>query len=56
LDVNHHASTIDVADFEAGQLGIPQSGGIERHQYGAVVQSVGRINELSNFFLAENRG
>jgi hypothetical protein len=32
LDVNHHALAVDVADFQARQLRVPYSGGIERHQ------------------------
>src|SRR6266481_321697 len=32
LDVNHHALTVDVSDFQAREFGTPESGGVERHQ------------------------
>jgi hypothetical protein len=32
LDVDHHALAVDVADFQVCQLGVPGSGGVERHQ------------------------
>jgi hypothetical protein len=37
LDVNHHALTVDVADFQASQLRVADSGGVERHQQDALV-------------------
>src|SRR3984893_1328824 len=55
LDVNHHALAIDVADFQVCQFSASYSGGVERHQQGAMEGSAGRLNELSNFFLAEDR-
>src|SRR5580658_8254599 len=55
LDVNHHALAIDVADFQVGQFRASYSGGVEGHQQGAMEGSAGRLNELSNFFLAEDR-
>src|SRR5947207_252357 len=55
LDVNHHAFAIDVADFQVCQFSASYSGGVERHQQGAMEGSAGGLNELSNFFLAEDR-
>ena len=55
LDVKHHALAIDVADFQVGQFRAPYSGGVERQQQSAMEGSAGRLNELSNFFLAEDR-
>jgi hypothetical protein len=55
LDVNHHALAVDVAELQARRLFVPGSGGIERHQQSAMERSGGRIDELSNFFLAEDR-
>src|SRR5580692_924925 len=54
-DVNHHAFAIDVADFQVCQFSASYSGGVERHQQGAMEGSAGGLNELSNFFLAEDR-
>jgi hypothetical protein len=54
LDVNHHALAVDIAELEVRQLGIPSSGGIKRHQQSAMERSAGRIDELRNFFLAED--
>ena len=53
--MNHHPFAIDVADFQVGQFRASYSGGVERHQQSAMEGSAGRLNELSNFFLAEDR-
>ena len=53
--MDHHAFAIDVADFQVSQFSASYSGGVERHQQGAMEGSAGRLNELSNFFLAEDR-
>jgi hypothetical protein len=55
FDVNDHALAVDVAELQACRLGVPGSGGIERHQQSAMEGSGGRIDELSNFFLTEDR-
>src|SRR5260370_37703826 len=55
LNVNHHAFAIDVADFQVCQFSASYSGGVERHQQSAMEGSVGGLNELSNFVLAEDR-
>src|SRR5260370_6540961 len=52
LNVNHHPLAIDVADFQASQLGIPCSGGVKRHEQNAMAGSECRINESCDFFLA----
>src|ERR1700730_4849333 len=52
LDVNHHAFAVHIADFQARQLGAPQSRGVEHHQQGVMVGSERRINELRDFFRA----
>src|SRR5712691_6299972 len=56
LNVNHHSLAVDVADFQVGQLGIPCSGGIKRHEQNAMVGSERRIDESRDFFLAQDRG
>ena len=55
LNVNHHALAVDVADFQVRQLGVPHSGGVERHQQNAMVGSERRIDESRDFFLAQDR-
>src|ERR1700687_1432752 len=55
LDTNHHALAIDVSDFQACQFSATCSGSVERHQQSAVVRSQSRVDELGNFFLAEDR-
>src|SRR5205807_8925283 len=55
LDVTHHALAIDAADFQMCQFRASYSGGVDRHQQGAMEGSAGGLNELSNFFLAEDR-
>jgi hypothetical protein len=55
LDVNHHSLAVDVADFQACQLCVADSGGIQRHQYGAIASCRSGVDELRDFFLAENR-
>ena len=55
FDVNDHALAVDVPELQVRHLLVPGSGGIERHQQSAMEGSGGRIDELSNFFLAEDR-
>src|SRR5437588_6758922 len=55
FDMNHHALAVDVRELQARRLGVPGSGGIERHQQSAMERSGGGIDELSNFFLTEDR-
>jgi len=38
-DVHHHALTVDVADFQVGQLGAPSAGGVEGHEQDAFARS-----------------
>ena len=42
-------------NFRSGQLGVPGAGGVEGHQQNAIERSAGRMDELRNFFLAEDR-
>ena len=55
LDVDHHPLAVDVADFQVRQLGVPRAGGVERHQQNAMEGSAGGIDQLCDFFLAEDR-
>src|SRR5713101_4571738 len=55
LNVNHHPLAVDVADFQVGQLGVPHSGSVERQQQNAMVGSERCIDELRDFFLAQDR-
>jgi len=55
LNVNHHPLAVDVADFQVCQLGVPHSGGVERQQQNAMVGSESSIDELRDFFLAQDR-
>src|SRR5208337_5653449 len=55
LDVNHHALAVHVADLQVCQLRIPNTGGVERHQDGAVVRTTRRVDQLRDFFLTEDR-
>src|SRR5215471_11959775 len=56
LNVNHHASAIDIADLQARELGATHAGAVEGHQNGAIEGSRCSIDELCYFFLAENGG
>src|SRR6266851_7735920 len=49
LNVNDHPLAVDVTDFQVCQLGVPHSGGVERHQQNAMVGSERRIDELRDF-------
>src|SRR5258706_5694312 len=55
LNVNHHPPAVDVADFQVCQLGVAHSGGVERQQQNAMVGSERCIDELRDFFLAQDR-
>ena len=56
LDVNHHPSAINVADLQASQLRVPNTGGIEGHEDSSMKWCASRIDELGHFFLTENGG
>ena len=56
LDVNDHAPAVDIGNFQVRQLGTPHPGGVERHEQRAMVGSKSCIDELRNFFLAQDRG
>src|SRR6204780_1230614 len=56
LDVNHHPSAINVADLQASQLRVPNTGGIEGHEDSLMEWCASRIDELGHFFLTENGG
>ena len=55
-DVHHHALTVDVADFQVGQLGAPSAGGVEGHEQDAFARSARCMEELRDFLPAKNRG
>ena len=55
LDVNDHPPAVDVADFQVCQLGVAHSGCVERQQQNAMVGSKRCIDELRDFFLAQDR-
>src|SRR5215469_5513486 len=54
-DVHHHPLPVDVADFQVGQLGAPSAGGVGGHEQDALARSARCMNELRDFFLAQNR-
>ena len=56
LNVYDHASAIDIADFQARELGAARTGAVQGHQNGAIERSRCSIDELCNFFLTENSG
>jgi hypothetical protein len=56
LNVHDHASAIDIADFQACELGATRTGAVQGHQNGAIEGSRRSIDELCYFFLTENRG
>src|SRR5437660_1640973 len=55
LDMHHHALTVDVADFQVGQLGAPDAGGVEGHEQDAFTRSARGTDELCDFFPAQDR-
>jgi|SRR5580658_2881506 len=55
LDTNHHALAVDVAGFQVCQFSTPCSSGIERHQQSPMVRGHSCVDELRNFFRAEDR-
>ena len=56
LNVDHHPLAVDIGDFQLGQLGAAQSGGIRRHEQHAVERSLRRADQLRHFRLAEDQG
>ena len=52
--MHHHALTVDVADFQMGQLGAPDTGGVEGHEQDAFTRSARGTDELCDFFPAQN--
>ena len=55
LNVDHHSLAVDVADFQVGQLGAAESGGISGHQQHAVKRRFRGVDQLRDFFLAEDQ-
>src|SRR5260370_28194696 len=55
LNVNDHAFAIDVADFQVRQFSASYSGGVERHQQGAMEGRARGLDQSCDFFLAEDR-
>jgi len=56
LEVNHHALTVDVANFQTREFGTPESSGIESHQQSAMEGRASRIDESRHFLLARTVG
>jgi len=53
-NADHHALTVDVADFKPAQLSPPHGGGIQSHDQGAVKEVTGGVDQASYFLGAEN--
>src|SRR5512146_6425 len=56
LNVHDHSSAIDIADFQARELGAARTGAVQGHQNGAIERSRCSIDELCYFSLTENSG
>ena len=56
LDVDHHALAVHVADLQASQLRVANTGRIESHEHGTIKSSGSGVDELPYFFLTENGG
>lgn len=55
VDVNHHALTVDIADFQARQFGTLESRGLRGSSVECDGKGASRIDQSRNFFLAEDR-
>jgi hypothetical protein len=55
-DVDDHTAAVDIGDLQVSQFGAPCPGAIERHQYNAMKPSLGRVDEVGNFFWAQDAG
>src|SRR4051794_36600368 len=55
-NMHQHALAIDVFHLKVTQFGPTHASRVESHQYGAVKQIVGRVDEPDRFFLRENDG
>src|SRR5271157_4728824 len=55
-NVDDHASAVDIGNLQAGQLGAPCPGAIERHQYDAMKPSPRRVDEEGHFCGAQYAG
>ena len=47
--------TVDVADFQVGQFGVSGAAGVEGHEQDAFARGARRMEELRDFFPAQNR-
>jgi hypothetical protein len=54
-DMNHHALAVDIADFQVCYFSTLQTARVERHEQSAMEGSASSIDELCDFFLAEDR-
>jgi hypothetical protein len=55
-DMDNHALAVNIADLESRHLGATRPSGVERHQQDAIEGGGSRVDELGDFFLAENAG
>jgi hypothetical protein len=55
MNVNRHPLAVDVADFQVCQFSASYSGGVERHQQGAMEGSTRGLDQSCDFFLAQDR-
>ena len=56
LDVENHALAVHITDLETSQLRVPNAGGVESHEHGAIKGSGSGVDELRYLFLTENGG
>ena len=54
LDMDNHALTVDIADLQRRRFRPAGSGGIERHQHGALKGCSGGINKTRHFLRAKD--
>ena len=53
-DVDEHPLAVDVFHLEVAQLRPAHSGGVKRHQHGAMKQIAGGLDQPHRFFLGQD--
>ena len=54
LNVNQHATTVDVADLQVAQLGVPHAGRVQDHQHRPIGEILRAIDQTGDFLRGEN--
>jgi hypothetical protein len=56
LNVNQHASAVDVVDLQVAEFGVPHAGRVQDHQHRPIGEILRAIDQTGDFLRGENHG